>query len=465
MASERPKSPVAVLGAPQLENVVSDTSHSHSLALNRHDMVTSTVANLIYAAVPHAIDAAHTHGVDITFLGGRRTNADFIRDMVVEQSELSSPVIQTVDLGTASRQLSKFHLELPGVRVFYAIKCLPDVMLISLLARLGASFDCASGVELSIVHNELCAIGRGDAAFIRDHILFANPVKNVDDLCLARRLGVTYVTVDSTEEMHKLSRHLPEAQVIIRICTDDSSAQISLSEKFGAQLSEVDDILRSAVDLGISVVGAAFHVGFGPRQAQPYRHALKSARDVFVLAQTYGMSLNIVDIGGGFPGTEGDVNVTFDEIARVVRDTLNEMFPRHVRVFAEPGQFLAKSCVTLATRVLRTDWSESRVKCTLGDGVYGAFRDAHALGARFPPALLWSATPPCESPQQRQTVCDLVGPTMQNEDVIERDVVLPPVAPGDWLVFHNMGAYSQATRTLRKDLPKPTLKYVFTTTS
>lgn len=465
MATQWPKSPVTVLGAPQLNTALDDGTASHGTLGNRQATVETNADKLLSAAVPNAISAAFAHGVDVTFLGGQRTGADFLRDMVIEQSRLSSPVILAVDLGTLSRQLSKFHSELPGARVHYAIKSLPDNMVIALLARLGASFDCASAAELNMVHAELSSIGRGDPDYIKDHIIFANPVKNVCDLQLATRLGVTYMTADSSEEVRKISRHVPDGQVIIRISTNDSTAQVPLSAKFGAQPAEVDDILRAAVECGVTVAGVAFHVGSGARHAQPYQQALKTTRNVFDLAQTYDMTLDIVDIGGGFPGTDCDADVTFKEIGQVVKDTLVELFPRSVRVFAEPGRFIAKACITLAARVLRTAWRGSRAECTIGDGVYGAFRDAHALGERYPASLLWSARSACESTDARSTLYDLLGPTMQAEDVIERDVMLPSVAAGDWLVFHNMGAYTHCLRSLRKDVPKPTLKYVFTSNS
>lgn len=456
---------MTVLGAPQLNSVLDEGTASHGTSGSRRDVVAANGDRMLHAAIPSAIGAALEHGVDVTFLGGRRTSADFLRDAVMEQSRLSSPIILTLDLGTVSRQLSKFNSEFPGVRVHYAVKCLPDVMVISLLARLGASFDCASGAELNMVCNELSIIGHGDADYVKDHIIFANPVKNICDLQLARRLGVVYVTVDSSEEVYKISRHHSEAEIVIRICTNDSTAQVPLSAKFGALPSEVDGILRTAAEVDVAVVGVAFHVGSGARHTQPYRQALKMARNVFDLARTYNMTLDIVDIGGGFPGTDCDADVSFSEIGQVVRDALHELFPQHVRVFAEPGRFLARACLTLTTRVLRTRWRNNRAECTLGDGIYGSFRDAHALGEQFPVSLLWSARSACETTFAQPTLCDLLGPTMQAEDVIGRDIMLPNLAAGDWLIFHNMGAYAHALRTLRKDVPKPTLKYVFTTTS
>lgn len=465
MAYHRPTSPVTVIGASDLN------SASHQIATplqNSPESYPSATIRLdnddSRKPIISAVGAALAHNVDLTFLGTERTATDFLRDTVIDRSTLASPAILSIDLASISQQLSRFRSMLPGVRIHYALKCLPDPIVISMLARLGASFDCASGTELNIVHKELSSIGHGDEHYVKQHVVFANPVKSVVDLQLAKKLGVTLVTADSMEEVHKLSCHLPNAQVIVRICTNDATAQVPLSAKFGARPEEIGGILQTAVELGITVVGVAFHVGSGARHVQPYRQALQTARDVFDIAQDFGISLNVIDIGGGFPGTDCDAGTRFDEIVHVVRASLDELFPSHVNVLAEPGRFLVKACGTLATRVLRTSWYHGIREYTIGDGVYGSFRDAHVFGERYPASLLWSASPLDEndpSVDYGEAPCRLVGLSLREEDVIEPNTSLPPVTTGDWLVFRNMGAYSYSLRTLRTDIPSPSLRYVY----
>lgn len=57
---------------------------------------------------------------------------------------------------------------------------------------------------------------------------------------------------------------------------------------------------------GIFGVGAnSFHCGSGCQDAQAYPAALAVARAVFDLAARQGVTLTLLDIGGGFPGWDG----------------------------------------------------------------------------------------------------------------------------------------------------------------
>lgn len=55
--------------------------------------------------------------------------------------------------------------------------------------------------------------------------------------------------------------------------------------------------------------------------------------------------MNILDIGGGFPGT-ANPEVSFDEMANVINKTLEKEFPvnyiDNLEIIAEPGKFKIK---------------------------------------------------------------------------------------------------------------------------
>ncbi|CAF4627474.1 unnamed protein product, partial [Rotaria socialis] len=66
-----------------------------------------------------------------------------------------------------------------------------------------------------------------------------------------------------------------------------------------------------------------------------------------------GFTMNLLDIGGGFPGNTGTEN-HFSDIATAVNQALEEHFPNDgsVRVIAEPGRYYVASAYTLATSVI-----------------------------------------------------------------------------------------------------------------
>lgn len=61
-------------------------------------------------------------------------------------------------------------------------------------------------------------------------------------------LGVNLLTFDSLEELDKLLKLFPNANLLLRINTDDSKSLNQLSEKFGASLEESYEILDDGFD-------------------------------------------------------------------------------------------------------------------------------------------------------------------------------------------------------------------------
>ena len=55
-----------------------------------------------------------------------------------------------------------------------------------------------------------------------------------------------------------------------------------------------------------------FHVSSACKESQVYVHALSDARCVFDMAGEFGLTMNMLDIGGGFTGTK-DSNFTKDQ--------------------------------------------------------------------------------------------------------------------------------------------------------
>lgn len=57
----------------------------------------------------------------------------------------------------------------------------------------------------------------------------------------------------------------------------------------------------------------SFHVGSGCQEAEAYDAAIQQARDVFDMGLSMGFDMDLLDIGGGFPGHECE-GVSFEEV-------------------------------------------------------------------------------------------------------------------------------------------------------
>ena len=134
-----------------------------------------------------------------------------------------------------------------------------------------------------------------------ENIIYANPCKPTSHLRYSQRQGVRLMTFDNAEELTKIAQVDPQAQVVVRILTDDSSARCAFSKKFGVSVEGTAALIEHAKNLGLDVVGVSFHVGSGCTDANTYNDAVRRARDVFTIAERYGFKLSLLDVGGGFP--------------------------------------------------------------------------------------------------------------------------------------------------------------------
>ncbi len=349
-----------------------------------------------------------------------------------------------------TQRLIQFTRLLPRVRIFYAVKCNPDMNVLRTIAKFGAGFDVASASEINMVSK---VVPRKQLA---SRTIYANPVKQVSHVCHANRVGIDLFTFDNEFELIKFHRYSPNARLLLRIAVDDSMSRIPLASKFGASMNEVRGLLNTALELELNVTGVAFHIGSGATCAKPYLSALAHARDVFDMAIDLGFKpFTILDIGGGFPAYDGEVDVTFEQIANVIRPKIDMWFGSEVQVVAEPGRFVVGAALSLVARITSRRMRGEVVDYFIGDGVYGSFKDAVLLKMSYEVELL------SESSGEEVKTCNMYGPTGDVQDVVVRDVKhLPLCNVGDWVVFHNMGAYSIALASNFGHLPRPRVHYL-----
>lgn len=97
-------------------------------------------------------------------------------------------------------------------------------------------------------------------------------------------------------------------RLVLRIRYDDPTALYQLGKKYGADPNtEAESILRLSKSLNLNVIGVSFHIGSGSKDYTVYQNAIKSARKVFDVGLSMGIRMNLLDIGGGFPGEKGDL--------------------------------------------------------------------------------------------------------------------------------------------------------------
>ncbi|EHK96880.1 PLP-binding barrel [Glarea lozoyensis ATCC 20868] len=348
------------------------------------------------------------------------------------------------DLGEVYRQHMRWKTNLPRVKPFYAVKCNPDPQVIRLLAKLGTGFDCASKAEIEQVLK----------AGVEPHrIIYAQPCKTNSYVRYAASQGVKQMTFDNTDELYKIKKLFPGAELFLRISTDDSSSLCRLSLKFGAAMDTTTDLLALAKELDLNVVGVSFHVGSGASDPLAFMNAVQDARTVFDQAETFGFNFHTLDVGGGFSSD------TFDAMAAVLSSALDEYFPSNINVIGEPGRYYVACAFTLACHVIarRTIADEQSgahsYMLYMNDGLYGNFSSIMFDHQNPVAQVLKTGERFYYDTMASQPTCDGIeysiwGPTCDGIDRIAESIRFShDLDVGDWLYFEEMGAYTKCSAT------------------
>ncbi|XP_063313238.1 antizyme inhibitor 2-like [Pelobates fuscus] len=390
--------------------------------------------------------ARHIKESEFTMLEDGYTPRDLMEDLINDISKTDRDAFLVADLGEIVKKHLRFLKALPRVKPFYAVKCNSSIAVIQILDELGTGFDCASKTEIALVQ----AMGVKP-----EHIIYANPCKQISHIKFAATCGIQIMTFDNEVELLKVSQSHPNAKMILRIVADDSKSSIQLSVKYGATLNTCGHLLETAKNLKVEVIGVSFHVGSGCNDPRAYAQSIADARLVFEMASEFGHKMRLLDIGGGFPGSE-DSKIRFEQIADVINTALDLYFPESsaVDIIAEPGRYYVESAFSLAVNIIakkevqiETSGSDGegnginkQIFYYLNDGIYGSFSCIFFEHGDVKPIVHKKL-----SPDQPIYSSSLWGPTCDGLDRIAEHLRLPELYVGDWLLFNNMGAYTVAT--------------------
>ena len=303
-------------------------------------------------------------------------------------------------------------------------------------------------------------------------IIFANPCKPKSHIEYAGKFGVKLMTFDNTEELYKVARYMPDAQLVLRIRVPDEHAVCVLGTKYGAELDDVTILLSLAKELGLNVTGVSFHVGSGCTNAVAYKFALQNARYVFDVAIELGFQMKLLDIGGGFPGSS-DSAVTFEEMAKVINTNLDLYFPddQELNIIAEPGRYYVASAFTLACniiakKVITNKDGSPNAMYYINDGVYGSFNCTIFDHYNVSPTTIDYHCSSTNNNEQDLSIMQrphlettIWGPTCDSMDCIKKGFYFPEMQVGEWIIFPDMGAYTICAASNFNGFKTPGLKF------
>jgi ornithine decarboxylase len=359
---------------------------------------------------------------------GNVTVADIARQRPVEPVTLLRP--------HAARRAARFFVEkFPG-KSLYAVKANPSPELLRILWESGVThYDVASLGEVRLVAETLPEAVQ----------CFMHPVKAEEAIAEAYfKHGVKTFSLDTLDELEKIIRATArdgvgaaDLNLLVRLRVSSDHSKLSLAAKFGAEPDEVRALLQAARQAS-DALGICFHVGSQAMSPAAYADAMVRVREAIVDA---AVTVDILDVGGGFPSTypgmEPPPLETYFEVIHRAFEALPISYS--AELWCEPGRALCAEYASVLVRVEKRRGAELYIN----DGAYGALFDAAHIGWRYPVKLVRET-----ASKAKPLAFSFYGPTCDDLDFMAGPFDLPSDAKaGDYIEVGMLGAYGCAMRT------------------
>lgn len=356
---------------------------------------------------------------------------------------VDAPAAIIHDLPQMRERLGRIAKGFPaGTLHAIAIKANPVVGVMRELVAAGAGLEAASIEEVQL------ALAAGCPA---QKIVFDSPAKTIAELEFAVTRGVR-VNLDNEDEVRRadaLAKKGLKFEAGIRVNPAVGAGTIAAlsvgtaSSRFGfANTPEVAQLIERHP----WITSLHVHVGSQGYTAQQLAEGIGRIVDLAldINRRMGGKRLPTMDIGGGLPVMYQPDRPApeLDQYLAALRTRAPAVFDGTFQIVTEFGRWIHAPC----------GWAPSRVeyvKNVAGTNVCVNHLGADLLLRRaYAPSDWYHAMSILDETGKPRTgtpgLWTVAGPLCFAGDILGREIPLPPVHVGDWLVYHDIGAYTLA---------------------
>jgi len=352
-------------------------------------------------------------------------------DELISQLKPEKPIycIRKKSIQSAS---TYFRNKFPG-EILYAVKTNSHPEVLKTIVESGIdNFDVASIQELKDIRainpNAKCS--------------YMHTVKSRESIKDAYfEYNVKAFSLDTKDELIKIietTNQAKDLELFVRVAVSNEHAEIDLSKKFGASISEATGLLRLTKQYA-KKIGLSFHVGSQCMHPISYT---KGIADIGNIIKKTKIIPDYINVGGGFPAIYPDLvpqslDNYFEEIKKSLENLKLEKLPE---ILCEPGRALvAESGSTIVRVNLR-----KKQKLYINDGTYGTLFDAGTPNIVYPSRLIKNG----KVISKKLTAFDFYGPTCDSMDYMKGPFLLPNnIKENDYIELGQLGAYGLTFRT------------------
>lgn len=332
--------------------------------------------------------------------------------------------------------------------IHYALKANSNKAIVKTFADLGGGADVVSRGEL---YRAL------QSGIDPENIVFAGVGKTFEEIKKGLKKNILAFNVESIPELKliaKIGKRIGKvAPVSMRINpgidpgTDPYIATGLKESKFGVSKEKTLMAYRFIRDnTWLEAKGVHTHIGSQITSLEPFVRSAKFIQDFICNLATEGISLEFVDMGGGFGipyGKEQNVPQRTEFVNSIL-----ESIDSKLKIIIEPGRSLVGGAGMLITRVIRTKESSGNrftiVDAGMNDFVRPSLYNAH------------HEIIPVRNSCEKKARSDVVGPVCESGDFLGKNRLLPQtLGEGDYLAVMDVGAYGYEMSSNYNSRPRP----------
>jgi diaminopimelate decarboxylase len=315
-------------------------------------------------------------------------------------------------------------------RFFFACKALTNINILKYVASIGCGIDCSSINEVKL------ALHAGVPA---NKVLYTSNGIDFEEIQEAVACGV-HINIDSLSNLEKFGKKYGNTYPVgVRLRPNilaGGNLKISTGHeksKFGIPIDQVDLLKNIVEENNISIKTLHIHTGSDIKDADVFVHGIKVLTELV----PHFPDLEIIDLGGGFkvPYEPEDEETDIAWIAGKLKKYLDSHLfnkGKQYQLWFEPGKYLVSECGYLVTKVNVLKDNGAQIFAGVNSGLnhlvrpmmYDAYHHITNLS----------------NPHAEEKVYTITGYICET-DTFATDRLLHEVREGDYLVFHNAGAY------------------------
>lgn len=350
----------------------------------------------------------------------------------------------------------------PDVIHSVAIKACPVVNILKQIKDCGIGLEAASLPEAFIAHK---------SGYAGEKIIFDSPAKTKEDIEYAISLNA-HINADSLAELEIIDNLLAgkncNATFGLRINPQVGTGKILISSvagdysKFGVPVKEFRKEIIEAYLKYNWLSGIHLHIG---SQGCPIDLFLKGIGVIYKLALEIETLINekkgkhqlkLFDIGGGLPVSykKDDPAISMKEYARLIKTNFPLLSTELFRLITEFGRYYYANTAFAVSRI--DNIKHQKGITTIVSHLGADFLLRRAYLPEFYHHDISIMTKDGEFKSGNEENCVIGGPLCFAGDVIAKEILLPKAEVGDYLVIHDVGAYtlSMWSRYNSRQMPK-----------